>query len=127
MVPIHNSSDQMVFSNYRPVSVLSVFSKLLERLVYNRLISHINENKLSYEYQFGFQKSKSTYLAIMMLVDKITEALGQGECVVGVFLDFSKAFDTVDHNILLQNCIDMEYVVLNCYGLKSNCLIECSM
>ena len=62
--------------------------------------SHINENKLLYEYQFGFQKGKSTYLAIMMLVDKITEALDQGECVVGVFLDFSKAFDTVDHNIL---------------------------
>ena len=102
VVPIYKSGDEMVFSNYRPVSVLPVFSKLLERLVYNRLISHINENKLLYEYQFGFQKGKSTYLAIMMLVDKSTEALDQGECVVGVFLDFSKAFDTVDHNILLQ-------------------------
>ena len=102
VVPIYKSGDEMVFSNYRPVSVLPVFSKLLERLVYNRLISHINDNKLLYEYQFGFQKGKSTYLAIMMLVDKITEALDQGESVVGVFLDFSKAFDTVDHNILLQ-------------------------
>ena len=102
VVPIYTSGDEMVFSNYRPVSVLPVFSKLLERLVYNRLISHINENKLLYECQFGFQKGKSTHLAIMMLVDKITEALDQGECVVGVFLDFSKAFDTVDHNILLQ-------------------------
>ena len=74
LVPINKSGDEMVFSNYRPVSVLPVFSKLLERFVYNRLISHINENKLSYEYQFGFQKGKSTYLAIMMLVDKITEA-----------------------------------------------------
>ena len=78
----------MVFSNYRPVSVLSVFSKLLEKLVYNRLISHINENKILYEYQFVFQKGKSTYLAIMMLVDKITEAYDQGECVVGVFFRF---------------------------------------
>ena len=102
VVPIYKSGDEMVFSNYRPVSVLPVFSKLLERLVYNRLISHINDNKLLYEYQFGFQKGKSTHLAIMMLVDKITEALDQGESVVGVFLDFSKAFDTVDHNILLQ-------------------------
>ena len=100
VVPIYKSGDEMVFSNYRPASVLPVFSKLLERL--NRLISHINENKLLYEYQFGFQKGKSTYLAIMMLVDKITEALDQGECVVGVFLDFSKAFDTVDNTILLQ-------------------------
>ena len=102
VVPIYKSGDEMVFSNYRPVSVLPVFSKLLERLVYNRLISHINDNKLLYEYQFGFQKGKSTHLAIMMLADKITEALDQGDSVVGVFLDFSKAFDTVDHNILLQ-------------------------
>ena len=102
VVPIYKSGDEMVFSNYRPVSVLPVFPKLLERLVYNRLISHINDNKLLSEYQFGFQKGKSTYLAIMMLVDKITEALDQDESVVGVFLDFSKAFDNVDHNILLQ-------------------------
>ena len=93
----------MMFSNYRPVSVLPVFSKLLERLVYNRLISHIIDNKLLYEFYFGFQKGKSThFLAIMMLVDKVTEALDQGESVVGVFLDFSKTFDTVDHDILLQ-------------------------
>ena len=68
----------MVFSNYRPVSVLPVFSKLLKRLVYNRLIAYITNNKLFYEYQFGFQKGKSTYLALILLVDKITEALDRG-------------------------------------------------
>ena len=109
VVPIYKSGDEMVFTNYRPVSVLPVFSKLLGRLVYNRLISNINDSKLLYEYQFWFQKGKSTHLAIMMLVDKITEALDQGESVVGVFLDFSKAFDTVDHNILLQK--------MNKYGI----------
>ena len=60
VVPIYKSGDEMMFSNYKPVSVLPVFSKLLERLVYNRLISHINDNKLLYEFQFGFQKGKST-------------------------------------------------------------------
>ena len=106
----------MMFSNYRPVSVLPVFSKLLERLVYNRLISHIDDNKLWYEFQLGFQKGKSTHLAIMMLVDKVTEALDQDESVVGVFLDFSKAFDTVDHDILLQKmdkygicCVELQW------------------
>ena len=102
VVAIHKYGAEMVFSNYRPVSVSPVFSTLLEILVYNRSISHINDNKLLYKYQFGFQKGKSTHLAIMMLVDKITEALDQGDNVVGMFLDFSKAFDTVDHNILLQ-------------------------
>ena len=69
---IFKTSDEMVFSNYRPVSVLPVFSKLLERLVYNRLIAYITNNKLLYEYHFGFQKGKSTHLALILLVDKIT-------------------------------------------------------
>ena len=80
------------------------FSKLLERLMYNRLIGFINENKLLYDYQFGFgfQKGTSTYMAMVMLIDKISDALDRGDCVIEVFLDFSKAFDTVDHKILLQ-------------------------
>ena len=101
VVPIFKSSDEIVFSNLRPVAVLPVFSKLLERLVYNRLIFFITNNKLLYEYQFGFQKGKSTHLALISLVDKITEALDCGECAIDIFLDLSKAFDTVNHNILL--------------------------
>ena len=100
IVPIFKAGDEMVFTNYRPVSVLPVFSKILERLMYNRLIEYINENKLLYKYQFGFQKGKSTYMAVLTLVDTIS--LDNGDYVIGVFLDFSKAFDTVDHNILLK-------------------------
>ena len=102
VVPIFKANDEMIFSNYRPVSVLPVFSKLIERLMYNRLIQYINENKLLYEYQFGFQRGKSTHMALIVLLDKISEALDRGECVMGVFLDFSKAFDTVDHSILFR-------------------------
>ena len=110
VVPIFKTIDEMVFSNYRPVSVLPVFSKLLERLVYNRLIAYITNNKLLYEYQFGFQKGKSTHLALILLVDKITEALDRGECVISIFSDFSKAFDKVEHNILRMK--------LEKYGIK---------
>ena len=92
----------MLFSNYRPVSVLPVFSKVPERLMYNRLITYINQNHLLYNLQFGFQKGKSTHMALITLIDKISEALDDGDFVIDVFLDFSKAFDTVDHNILLQ-------------------------
>ena len=70
--------------------------------MYNRLIAFIYDNDMIYEYQFGFQKGKSTYMALVILWDKISEPLGNGECVVGVFLDFSNAFDTVDHDILLM-------------------------
>ena len=110
VVPIYKAKNEKEFSNYRPVSVLPVFSKLLERLMYNRLIDYINENKLLYKLQFGFQKGKDTSMALIMLVDKISEALDKGELAIGVFLDFSKAFDTVDHDILIDK---LEY-----YGIK---------
>ena len=70
--------------------------------MYSMLIELINENGLLYKYQFGFQKGKSTSMALVTLIDKITEVLDKRECIIGVFLDFSKAFDTVDHGILLQ-------------------------
>ena len=85
--------------------MLPVFSKLIERL-----IMFVTNNDLLYEYQFGFQRGKSTYMALLLLVDKITEALDKGECVVGIFLYFSKAFDTVNHDILLQK--------LSLYGIQ---------
>ena len=69
--------------------------------MYDRLISYMLKN-ISFEYQFGFQKGKSTHMALITLVDRITEPLPNGDYVVGVFLDFSKAFDTVDHAILLD-------------------------
>ena len=55
-----------------------------------------------YKHQFEFQKGKSTYMALMLLIDKITEALDNGDCVVGIYLDFFKAFDTLNHDIFLQ-------------------------
>ena len=102
-----------MFFNNRHVSVLPVFSKLLERLVYNRLIVFINNNRVLYEYPFGFQKGKSMHFAIMLLTDKITEALDRGKCLIGVLLDFSKAFTTVDHTFLSTNYVNMAYKVLN--------------
>ena len=102
IVPIFKSGEECIFTNYRPVSVLPVFSKIMERLMYDRLISYIIQHKILFAYQFGFQKGKSTHMALITLVDKITEALDKGDYVIGVFLDFSKAFDTVDHSILLE-------------------------
>ena len=114
VVPIYKTGNEHVFSNYRPVSVLPVFSKLLERLMYIRLMNFITNNKLLYKYQFGFQKGKSTYMALILLIDRITEALDKGDCVVGIYLDFSKAFDTVNHEILLQK--------LSMYGIQDTAL-----
>jgi hypothetical protein len=101
IVPLYKSGDPMVISNYRPVAILPLFSKLLERMMYNRLMSFVNMNKILYKYQFGFRQNHSTALAITILVNHLLSAMDNGDIVVGTFLDFRKAFDTVDHSILL--------------------------
>ena len=100
----------MLFNNYRPISLLSVFSKIIERLMYNRLIEFLNKNNFFNKYQFGFRNNHSTVMALIVLFENLTEALDKGDCAIGIFLDFQKAFDTVDHNILL----DKLYV----YGIR---------
>ena len=105
----------MVFSSYRPASVLTVLSKILERLIYNCPILYINRHVILHENQFGYQKGKTTHMALITLIDKITEALDQGELVIGIFFDFSKAFVTVDHVIRLQN---LELYSVNDIALK---------
>jgi hypothetical protein len=102
VTPIFKAGDKQIFENYRPISVLTCFSKLLEKLMYKRLISFIEKSKILTENQYGFRRNKSTEIAIVNLVSKITKAIDEGKYTIGIFLDLSKAFDTVDHDILLK-------------------------
>ena len=110
VVPIFNAGATNKITNYRPISVLSFFSKVFEKIIYNKLIEFMDHSDILYSYQFCFRQRHSTQQAIITLVNKITSCLDNGYLVIGVFLDLKKAFDTVDHKILLKK--------LYAYGIR---------
>ena len=100
--PIYKSGDKTLFNNYRPISILPYISKILEKIVHCRIMEHIEANNIICPYQFGFRKGYSTYMPLLILQDKITTAFECQRLSCGVYLDLKKAFDTVDHEILLH-------------------------
>ena len=102
VIPLYKSNDKKCINNYRPVSILPVFSKLFECIMYRRLMSFIKKHKLLYPNQFGFRENHGTNIALTFLYNKILKSLDNGDYVLGLFLDFKKAFDTVNHDILLR-------------------------
>ena len=102
VVPLFKAGHKSIFSNYRPISVLPAFSKILEKLLYNRLIDYLSKYNLLTDNQFGFRKNHSTEYALALLYNKISSAIDNNEVTVGIYIDLSKPFDTVNHQILLD-------------------------
>ena len=114
VIPIFKKGDPTSVNNYRPISILSPINKIFEKILYTRLTKYINKANLLYKYQFGFRKNHSTEHALIELVDQIRLSMSNNKMTCGIFIDLSKAFDTVNHQILLHK--------LEHYGIRGSAL-----
>ena len=114
VIPLYKNGDPKLICNYRPISILPCLSKLLERLVANRLNTFLTKYNILHNSQYGFRANFSTQTALIDLVDKISSSLDKCNHTIGLFLDLSKAFDTIDHVILLSK--------LERYGIRGKAL-----
>ena len=102
VIPIYKKGSRSTVSNYRPISLLSVFNKILKKLMYKRVVTFLEKNQVIFQGQFGFHANHSTTNAILLIADKIQKAIENKMYSCGIFLDLCKAFDTVNHTILLK-------------------------
>ena len=114
VIPLFKKENQHILDNYRPISLLPAMSKVLEKVVFNQVYEYFDKNRLFYKNQYGFRKLHSTELASLEISDIICEGMDQGKIPLSIFLDLSKAFDTLDHQILLSK--------LKYYGLDNTAL-----
>ena len=101
VILIHKKGFKLEVGNYRPISFLSTINKLLEKIVHVRTYSFLEKYKCLYKYQFGFRKQHSTNHALIEITEKIRKAFDSGKFAYGIFVERKKAFDTVNHEILL--------------------------
>ena len=111
-IPIFKKGSHLDMANYRPISLLSNLNKILEKLMFNRINNFFNKYNCFYKLQFGFRKSHSTNHALIKITEAIRKALDDNNFACGIFIDLQKAFDTVNHSILIDK--------LNHYGIRGN-------
>ena len=102
VVPLHKGGSTQDLNNFRPISLLSIFDKTIENIMHKRLYHFLEQNNILFENQFGFRKNNSTSYALIEITEKIKESVEKGKFGCGIFIDLRKAFDAVNHSILLK-------------------------
>lgn len=110
IIPLHKKGPKTDINNYRPISLLNIFSKIFEKLMKAHLISFMKENDILSKTQYGFQQGRSTIDALIKFSSEIYSQLDKSKFLLSIFVDFSKAFDTVPHDLLLRK--------LDFYGIR---------
>ena len=101
VLPLHKGGSSQDLNNFRPISLLSIFDKIIEKIMHKRLYEFLEHHNILFENQFGFRKNNSTIHALIEIIEKIKESIDNKKFGCGIFIDLRKAFDTVNHEILL--------------------------
>ena len=114
-ITLYKKNNRLLPENYRPISLLNCFGKVFEKLIYIQMMNFIDKHKVLFIYQYGFRSKHSTSLALIDIVDKIKFAIDNNEYALGILLDITKAFDFINHDILLSK--------LEHYGFRGHSLL----
>ena len=112
VIPIHKGDSTNELNNYRPISLLSIFDKIIEKAMYKRLYNFLEQHDILFHNQYGFRKNNSTTFALLQITERIKYSIDNRKYGCGIFIDLRKAFDTVNHTILLSK--------LKHYGIRDS-------